>query len=456
MSEGLEQLQTLADRVVELVDARGRVLAPDAEVEANVLVSRVRHGLTRFANSFVHQHVGEDTRSVRLELAVDGRTSVAASSALDEHRLTELVDATIEGARLQPVDPHWPGATPPEGTVGPGHVDAATLDPEPEERAQLVREFVEAAPDLSAAGYVDTEGTQVAFASTAGQRAAASSTRATVDGIHQTTSSAGSAHQTSVALADLDGAAAGARAADRARRSEQFVDLDPTELEVVLGPEAVATVLTFLGVYGFNAKSHLEGASFVRLDEQQFDEALTLRNDPTDPRSIGVPFDAEGTPRRATTLVERGVSRALAHDRRTARRAGAISTGDGLPGGASMGAVPTSLVLEPGTRSPAQMVSDVERGLLVTQFHYCRVLDPKTLVVTGLTRNGTFLVEKGEVTGAVGNLRFTESFVDALGPGRVLGVGDDDRHADAEFGPGMVIAPSLHLSSWAFTGGASG
>ena len=456
MTADAQQLQDLADRVVALVTERAAVTAPDAEVEANVLVTRTRHGLTRFANSFVHQHVGEDTRSVRLELAVDGRTSVASSSALDDARLTELVDATIDGAKLQPVDPHWPGATPAQPVEIDEHVDAATVDPEPDERARHVRDFVDAGTELSAAGYVDTEAQDVAFASTAGQRAAATSTRATVDGIHQTSSSAGSAHQTSLALGDLDGAAAGALAAERARRSAQYLDVDPGDYEVVLCPEAVATVLTFLGVYGFNAKSHLEGSSFVRLGEQQLDEAITLRNDPTDPRAVGLPFDGEGTPRRATTLIEAGTCHALAHDRRTAARAGTASTGDALPAGATIGAVPTTLVLSPGTRSPDDLIGAVRRGLLVTQFHYCRVLDPKTLVVTGLTRNGTFLIEDGEVTGAVGNLRFTQSFVDALAPGRVLGVGDDDRYAAGEFGAGMVICPSLQLSSWTFTGGASG
>ena len=456
MTAGTDELQPLADRVAGLVAERADRLAPQATVEANVLVTRTRHGLTRFANSSVHQHVGEDTRSVRVELAVDGRTSVASSSALDDDRLTELVDATIEGARLQPVDPHWPGAAPPAPVTVDEHADPGTIDPDPEQRARLVRDFVDAGPGLSAAGYVDSEGTEVAFASTAGQRAAAASTRATVDGIHQTATSAGSAHQTSLRLGDLDGAIAGAIAADRAVRSAGSADLDPGELEVVLCPEAVATVLTFLGVYGFNGKSHLEGSSFVRLGEQQLDRAVTLRNHPADPRAIGLPFDPEGTPRHTSTLVENGTCLALAHDRRTARRAGTASTGDALPGGASIGAVPTSMVLRPGDRSPDELVGAVRRGLLVTQFHYCRVLDPKTLVVTGLTRNGTFLIEDGEVTGAIGNLRFTQSFVDALGEGRVAGLGDDDRHATGEFGPGMVIAPSLHLTSWNFTGGAAG
>ena len=92
----------------------------------------------------------------------------------------------------------------------------------------------------------------------------------------------------------------------------------------------------------------------------------------------------------------------------------------------------------------------------MTTFNYCRVLDPKSLVVTGLTRNGTFVIEGGEVTGAVANLRFTQSFVEALGPERLLDIGSDARFADSEFGPGLAYVPSLRLASWNFTGGSSG
>jgi predicted Zn-dependent protease len=448
-----DHLQQLADRVVELVQGHE---AGERTVEANVRVSRTRHGLTRFANSFIHQHVGEDTISIGLTIAVDGRTATAATTDTRDDALRDLVEATIASASLQPVDPYWPGATPPVEVTASGNFDEATAMAEPGQRAELVRTFVDAGPDLRAAGYLDTEGTWSAFASTAGQRASGRTSRATIDGIHQTATSAGSAHQTSVKLADLDAVVVGERAADRARRSADFTDLDPGEYEVVLGNEAVSTILTFLAFYGFNAKQHLEGQSFAVLGEQQFDPAITIHEDPTDPRATTLPFDAEGSPKRRFTLVDRGVTSTLAHDRRTARRMETETTGSAVPGGEGFGAMPTTVVLQPGTTPPAELVRGVERGLLVTQFHYCRVLDPKSQVVTGLTRNGTFLVEDGEVVGAVGNLRFTQSFLTALAPGNVVAIGDDDRYADGEFGAGVVIAPSLRLARWNFTGGAKG
>ncbi len=455
MATDSSTLQTLADAVVDLVQRQARGI--DAEVEANVRVSRTRHGLTRFAESFIHQHVGEDTSAVHLTLAVDARTASATTNRLDHASLDDLVARTLASAARQPVDPVWPGATPPSPPGGSGRLDEATAAAEPGERAEQVRRFVDTGGgELRAAGYLDTEVDWTAFASTAGQRAVGATSRATIDGIHQTPSSAGSGHQTSVRLADLDAEVVGQRAADLARRSADARDLDPGSFEVVLGPEAVATLLTFLGFYGFNAKAHLEGASFAELGAQQFDPAITLLDDPDDPRAVGLPFDAEGTPRTRATLVDRGVVRALAHDRRTAKRAGAVSTGGAISGGESFGAFPTNLRLPGGDTPASDLVAEVERGLLVTQFNYVRVLEPKTLLSTGLTRNGTFLIEDGRIVAPIANLRFTDSFLHALSPGQVLGVGDDDRYADGEFGPGMVICPSLRLRSFAFTGGARG
>lgn len=104
----------------------------------------------------------------------------------------------------------------------------------------------------------------------------------------------------------------------------------------------------------------------------------------------------------------------------------------------------------------ADLAAGMERGLVITSFNYCRILDPKSIGVTGLTRNGTFLVQDGRIVGSVGNLRFTQSFLAALAPGKVDAVGDDPRMADGEFGAGMTHVPSLRLASWNITGDVRG
>lgn len=444
-----ELVQELADQVVDAVGDRA---------EAQVSVARTRHGLTRFANSFIHQHVGEDTTSVLLTVAVDGRVVSASTADVGREALMELVETTVAAARIGPVDRLWPGLAPPQEATIADRVDEATLEATADARVGEVAGFVEAAPDLLAAGFVDTTGTWSAFANSDGQRLSARTSSASLDGIHQTPSSAGAAHVTSRRLRDVDGDAAGRTAADIARRAADPRDVEPGAYEVVLGPDAVATLAGFIGVYGFNARAWLDGQSFVQPDAPQLDRAITLLDDPTDPASIGASYDAEGTPKQRTVLVEDGTSRSLLHDRRTAAAAGAgaVSTGNAIPGGAGVGAFPADLVLCPGDVPDDELVADIERGLYVHQFNYCRVLDPRNLTVTGLTRNGTFLIERGRVAGAVGNLRFTQSFVGALAPGQVLGVSDEVRYGRSESGIGVVRAPALHLAGWRFTGGARG
>ncbi|NIS37222.1 MAG: TldD/PmbA family protein, partial [Actinobacteria bacterium] len=230
-------------------------------------------------------------------------------------------------------------------------------------------------------------------------------------------------------IGDLDGSAAGGIAADRTTRGLGAYDIKPGEYEVVLAPEAVATMTIFLAFYGFNAKQVIEEQSFVELGAQQFDGALSIFDDPLGAGALGLPFDVEGTPAGPMDLVRNGVTTGISHDRRTAARMGADSTSHAYPESGLWGPVAGSLVVGAGSDSVDEMIAGVERGLYIATFNYCRILDPKSQVVTGLTRNGTFMIENGAITGAVTNMRFTQSFVQALGPDRVLGVGDDLRFA---------------------------
>lgn len=424
-------------------------------VEGQCRVAATDYGLTRFANSFIHQHHGEETATVSLRVAVDGRVATVSTTRTGDDDLRRLVADAEEAARLQPPDPYWPGVASSERSSGHGHTDPSTIEATPADRARRVGEFVEAAGQNLAAGYLDTDHTRMAVATTDGLLREGSSTRSTLDGIHRSPSLAGNGHQTSVRFADIDGGAAGQRAAGLAAGGRSEVEVPPGEYEVVLSPECMATVGIFLGGYGFASRSFLDGQSFVELGAAQFDPAFHLVDDPERSDAIGFGFDADGTLKRRMTLVEGGVTRAVVYDRRTAVEGGAETTGHALAGG-WFGPMPSNLVIGGGEQSPEDLVAGVERGLFVSTFNYCRILDPRTQVVTGLTRNGTFLIEDGEITSPVSNLRFTQSFVGALSPGRILGIGNDARYADSEFGPGVVIAPTMRLAGWNFTGGAQG
>lgn len=478
----------LAVRVVELVR---RAAGPTAQAEA--YVDHRALALTRFANSFIHQNVAEATTTVWLRLHLDGRTAIGSTTLTGADGLTDLVERTLAAVRLCPPDPAWPGLTGPTPLQAAGSWDEATAQAGPDQRAARVRDFVAAAGGLECAGYCRTVHRSTGFANSAGQTAGGRTAEAAMDGIARVDGADGVARQAATRLADIDGAALGARAAVKARAARHPVDVTPGRYPVVLEPTAVLDLLQMLARHGFAGKAHHERRSFVSLGARQFDPSISLVDDPV--TGGGLPFDAEGTPTGRTVLVDAGTTVAITHDRRTAAEAGMASTGHASPGAAAWGPVaqhvrlvpadtasaagptagPAGPAVEPaaGPVGPAagaagepstgpaavgsaELLAGVERGLLVTDLWYTRVLDPRSLVVTGLTRNGVWLVESGEIVAAVHNLRFTQSYPEALAPGSVLGLGDELAQLPDAWDNTSWHAPALHLSSWQITGGAAG
>lgn len=443
----------LAENVIDRVRS-----ATSGRAEAEVIVDSTIQSLTRFANSFIHQNVATTDTSLRLRLHLDGRTATGATTKVTDDGVAGLVERTVNAAGLLPLDPGWGGLAPPAPTSSSGNVDEATASATPAERATIVRDFVDAAGGLEAAGYCQTTHSRTAFANSAGQSVAGAYTSAALDGIARTESSDGSAHAVSVRLGDIEGAISGARAAAKARDGADAVELPPGEYEVVLEPFAVADIMLGLALFGFNGRAVNEGRSFVRLGEQQFDGAVTLVDDATALDAIGLPFDGEGTPKRRFVLADDGVSRNIVDDRRTAKEAGRETTGHSIPGAETFGAAPANLRIEPGAAATTvdDLVASVERGILVTDFHYTRVLDPRSLVVTGLTRNGVWLIDGGKIDRAVKNFRFTQAYPAALAPGAVLGIAGRAEFSPTEIEGLAYAAPALRLAAWNFTGGASG
>ena len=439
-----EREMGLCEKVIELVGAKA---------EAAVRAGGGQSSLTRFANSCIHQNVSEDTGAVQLQVTLSGGRSASASTNLvNSDGLSNLVERALAAAALRPEDPEWPGLAEPAGVRGDDHWDDATAGATALARAEAVEAFIGAGEGLEAAGYCSTSWVEVALANTAGQRLVGRSTVASISGIQRAVGpdgkADGSGDWSSARMSDLDPSAAGTTAATRARASTTAEDVPPGNYEVVLEPDCVADMVQFLS-FGFSGKAHAEGTSFAHPGEAQFDAAFSMWDDAVDDRCVGLNFDAEGTPSAYLDLVKDGVTGGLAHDRRSAAKAGVQSTGHAT-GSAAFGAFPQSVIVGSGSSPVEELISQVEQGLLVCGFWYTRILDPKTQVVTGLTRNGLFRIDGGKVGPAVGNLRFTQSYAGALAPGRVLGVGNDGRRV------ANYWVPSLRLSGWNFTGGAQG
>lgn len=437
----------IRDQILERVGDRA-----DAQVVVTVGPSE----LTRFANSFIHQNVGEIKSRVALTVVSEGRTAELVGSSTTDEGLARLVEQSLDVVRISPVDADWPGLAPPAPYTAVPRTDQPA--PTPQERADSVKTFLAADPSLNGAGYCETETLASAFGNSLGQLADGVATRTVFDGILRTDSSSGSAHHCSSDFASLDAADLGRLAADRARQGWDPVTIDTGVYEVVLGHDAMAEVVMELGIFGFGGRSVVDKESFLQTGVQQFDPAITLVDDALAPGGVNYGFDVEGTPKERLVLIGAGVSGGGCHSRRTGRRMGQPSNGHAPVGelGEWYGGGPMDLMLAPGTKTVDELIGDVKRGIYVATFNYCRCLEPLTVEVTGLTRNGTFLIENGEIVQSLTNMRFTQSFFEALAPGNVLGLSNNPRFGNADAGPGYVRAPAARLAEFRFTGNADG
>ncbi|MEK7766507.1 MAG: metallopeptidase TldD-related protein, partial [bacterium] len=306
---------------------------------------------------------------------------------------------------------------------------------------------------LRANGYTTTDTDTTAIANTAGLFASHTDTVAELsctavgDG-----GMAGWAAATERDRRCLDPGTVARRAVEKALKSRRPRSVPAGRYTVVMEPAAVADLLAFWAWEAFGGLAFVEGRSCLsgKIGEKMLHPSVTIVDDAGHPRTMGAPFDAEGAPRQAVTLVDRGTIRGVVHDRITAKRAGVASTGHALPQPNPWGPLAANLVLTPGKDSLESLIGKVSRGLLITEFHYTNVLDPMTLTVTGMTRNGTFLIERGAVGPAVKNMRFTQSLVEAFQRG--AGIGKDLEFRRGFFGGGF-FCPAIVLDDFTFSSG---
>jgi PmbA protein len=438
-----------SERMLEVAEA---ALGTGGADDVEALVYRQAGGLTRFASSRIHQSAWREDLWVRVRVVVEGnRVGTATVHAADPGAVRATARRAAEVAGTMPPDPGYPGMPGPAAYPEAGHHDDATAAADPATRAGLVAGVIRRLPDgVAAAGACETRELEIALANTRGARAAGATTAASFSILADAGSGTGWAEATEPALADLDVAALGERAARKAVDSREPRDLAPGTYPVVLEPNAASVMVQWLGWLGFGAKAYDEGRSFLvgRLGQRVCSPLVTIVDDATAADTIGVGFDFEGVPKRRVTLIDEGVAASLVYDFRAATGHGVEPTGHGLPAPSAEGALPMHLSMLPGQTPLAGLVAGMERGLLVTRFHYTNLVNLMDTTITGMTRDGTFWVEDGRVAGAVRNLRFTQSILDALSSVRAVG---SETELAAEDGYGAARAPALAIDRFAFS-----
>ncbi len=443
---GEERLQSLVEQVLRLSGAE--------QTEALLLARQSE--LTRYANSYVHQHVSESHLTLRVRAVEDGRVGMAVTNQLDAESLRHTVEKAQENARIQTPDPDFSSL--PSPTCSYPQVQsffAATVEAEATDRVGLVQQVIAEAGDFTACGYVSTDVTEMAVGNSLGLQAYNASTSAVLRSLIYTDEGSGFASAYSGDISQLDALTVAREATERCARNRCQRDVEPQQFEVILEPYAVAELVRYLAHLSFSGPAVQEGQSAIssRQGQQVVHPAISIWEDGTSPLGCPRPFDLEGVPKRRVELIHEGIAQGAVYDHRSARKYGVEPTGhyhfwEELRSGGGGGApVPTNLFMAAGDASLEQMIASTSKGIWITRFHYVRPIHTLRTMITGMTRDGAFLVEDGKVRGAIRNLRFTDSILRMLNDVELVG---QTRKLDGAF-PCQLV-PRLKLGSFHFTG----
>jgi len=392
-----------------------RTLAHAGSGGLEVMVSARHSALTRFTHNAIHQNVDASDATIRVRAVRGKQTGVATTNGTDADALRDVVARAQALAHFAPADDQTPELAGPQNYAPVETTAAATIGAT--ERAAVARAMFDVAETNGywAAGFV-TNGTHgITLASTAGLRASYDATDSGANVKLNGPDATGFAEHHTFDARAIDGAALARRAAAKVAAGATPRALDPGTWTVILEPAAFGELIAYITDH-FSAQSYEEGSSFLTgaLGKPVFGTNVTIRDDYAHPLNPGQPFDFEGTPTQRIALVENGIAQSIVTDTRYARAMHCSNTGHALPAPNAYGPQPMNVVVEGGTKSTEQLIAETERGVLVTRLWYVRTIDQRATIVTGMTRDGTFLIENGRIVGGVRNMRFNQSIAEML------------------------------------------
>jgi predicted Zn-dependent protease len=401
-----------------------KVLKYSTADETEAMISASDYALTRFANNTIHQNVAEETSTLSVRLAIEGRMARASTNKFDEASIRRLCEDALVLTRLQPPDPAILPMPGPQTYRAVDRFFSETAELSPKTRAEMVAKVVARAEQnhLTAAGIFSSGCSAFALHNSRGMQAFHEETMSEFSVTMMSDSGSGWAKKTAPYWAELEPQDLAERAAQKALASREPREIAPGRYTVILEPSAMLDLLGFM-ILDFSGLAVHEQRSCLtgRVGKKVFGENINLRDDVFHPLQSGAPFDGEGIPRQRVPIVEKGEVKNLVYARQTAHKLGAQPTGHGFPLPNEIGEAPVNIVMDGDRSSVEEMIRSTERGLLVTRFWYIREVDPYRKILTGMTRDGTFMIENGQIQYGVRNLRFNQSLVDMLGQIEMMG-----------------------------------
>ncbi|MBV9149419.1 MAG: TldD/PmbA family protein [Candidatus Eremiobacteraeota bacterium] len=386
--------------------------------QTEVIIAAEDAAWSRFTRNTIHQNLAYANANASVRAIVDHRTGVAQTNVLTDAALHEAVRRAIVMAQLAPRDPAQP-LLPEHAEYEPadGAYAISTAQATAQQRAELCEAIFRSARsrDFWCAGFARTTQAGISVVNSRGARASFDGTDAAINIKMNAPDSSGYAETYSTDVLDLDAAALGERSAQKAAAAKAPRAVAPGEWTVILEPPAFGEFFSCI-VRHFSAQAYDEGSSFLcdQLDRKCVGSNVTIWDDYAHPLAPGMPFDFEGAPTQRVALVKDGVAAAYVTDSYWAAKFSKPNTGHALPAPNTFGPMPRHTVVNGGSKSLEQLIAETKLGLLVSRFWYLRPVDERRTIITGMTRDGTFLIEDGKVTHGVHNLRFNQSVLEAL------------------------------------------
>lgn len=429
-----------------------KVLGYSRAEQTEVVYLGTESALTRFANNFIHQNVAESNAEVRVRAVVGKKVGVAATNRLDDASLRRVVEQALEIANIQPENPEFHSLPAPQPIIAAPGYSEQTAQYTPEGRARSVGVIVQLAKErgLESAGAFSTNTTEIAVANSLGIFAYQPRTDAECHAVVMADADGSGFTQRVVTDASTMNFEAMAReAVEKALRSRNPIEVPISEYAVVLDTYAVGDMLENLIFMGLSATAVQEERSFMngQFGKQLLHPDITIYDDGHDPAGLPQAFDYEGVPKQRVVMFDAGIARAVVYDSFTAARDGHANTGHALPAPNPYGPMPTQTMMAAGDASMEELIKGVDHGIYVTRFHYTNAVHPVKTLLTGMTRDGTYLIEHGELTRPIKNMRFTQSILEALRD--VQAIGRERVQCNVYMN---VVAPALRVGRFNFTG----
>ncbi len=428
--------------------------------QTEVVIYQFDSSLTRYANNYIHQNVEESNTVLLIRVIFGKKIGSAYTNSTAIPKIEETLRWAETIARFQVDNPYFENLP----CIKPGQYKKVisyfphTALLSPLERANAVKEIVDVAKkhSLVCYGSVSNGSAVVALGNSNGTFAYNKSSDVFTNIVMATDNSTGYVQYGAKTIKEIDFVKLAQTAAVKALMSKNPVEVAPGKYTTIFEPLAVNDLLSYLAYYAFNGRNYEEGRSYLcgRLMTQIVDKGITVIDDPFYKKGFPASFDFEGVPKRRLALIDKGIAKNVVYDSLTAAKAKKKSTGHAMMYPNPFGPVPMHLVMKGGNSSIGEMIANTKKGILVTRLHYTNVIDPYKLIITGMTRDGTFLIEDGRIKKGIKNLRFTENLIEAFNRVEAISkkaelVADEPGYG-GRMAHGMVV-PSVKIKDFTFT-----